>query len=107
MARTDPEALSAKPASRARSRQVLVDYRGNDRGASSIAAFSVSVRAAGSVSTPVAWADLQPARPPDASTIADVVKVFTKRRSDPWAAYWKSRQKLTKERLTALARYKG
>jgi bifunctional non-homologous end joining protein LigD len=103
MARTDPDVLTARPP-KVGPKRILVDCRSNDRGGSAIAAFSTSSYPGAPIAVPIAWDDLRPALSPAALTIDVVLALYARARKDPWAAYWQSRQKLTKERLLAVTR---
>jgi bifunctional non-homologous end joining protein LigD len=106
MVRTDPDALTTRSSGAGRASRVLVDYRLNEQGRASIAAFSTCARHPASVAVPVAWTDLRPGVSPETLTTDRVAALFSRSKKDPWAGYWASRQKLTKQRRLAVARHR-
>ena len=94
MVRTDPSFYTTKFPKKGRERKILVDYLRNNRTNTSVAAFSTRARAGAPVSVPLAWDELRPevlARP---YTLRSVVQRLNRLKSDPWAEYWRSRQRL-------------
>lgn len=66
--------------------KVFVDYLRNQRGATSVAAYSTRAREGATVSMPVRWADL-PKLKPGAFTAQTVPRHLRQRTSDPWKGY--------------------
>jgi len=46
---------------------------------------------------PLRWAELKPALDPGSFTVHTVEKRLARLKEDPWADYWKCRQKLPKQ----------
>lgn len=78
--------------------KILIDYLRNNRTNTSIAAYSPRARPGAPVSVPIGWDELSPRLDPLKFTIRTV-----RPRTDPWKAYWKSRQQLTAQALEAVA----
>jgi bifunctional non-homologous end joining protein LigD len=76
-----------------RTSQILIDYLRNNRTNTSVAAYSARARATASVSMPIAWEELTIRLKPERWTIRTVPKVLAARK-DPWARYFRVRQKL-------------
>ena len=75
-----------------REKKILIDYLRNNRTNTSVAAFSLRARPKATVSMPIAWTDLVPAKTPERYTMLTVERYL---RADPWRDYWRSRQRLT------------
>jgi bifunctional non-homologous end joining protein LigD len=85
-----------------RSRKILIDYLRNNRTNTSVAAFSSRARPHAPVSVPLTWAELKSSLDPAALTVLTVPKRLARLRKDPWADYWTSRQKLTRQMIKAV-----
>jgi bifunctional non-homologous end joining protein LigD len=97
--REQPEAFLTQMAKAKRPGRILIDYARNHRGSTSVAAFSTRSRPTAPVSLPVAWEELPRIPGGDAFTLADVDRVLSARKRDPWAAYGRARQGITAARL--------
>ena len=95
VARAEPDRYSAGLAKAGREAKIFVDYLRNRRGATSVSIYSARARPTASVSVPLAWDDLGPDTRSDAFHVTDRSRWLAKRRVDPWAGYFKTRQKLT------------
>ena len=82
-----PRAFTATMAKAARKDKIFLDYFRNQRGATSVAAYSTRARPGAPVSTPVAWDELDSVPGPDHFTIANVPRRLARLRADPWAGY--------------------
>jgi bifunctional non-homologous end joining protein LigD len=82
-----PRAFTATMAKAARKEKIFLDYFRNQRGATSVAAYSTRARPGAPVSTPVAWDELDSVPRPDHFTIASVPRRLARLRADPWAGY--------------------
>jgi bifunctional non-homologous end joining protein LigD len=70
----------------------------NNRLNTSVAAFSTRARPGAPVSTPLAWEELNARlRIPGQFTVLNLERRLRGLRRDPWAAYWKCRQRLPTE----------
>jgi bifunctional non-homologous end joining protein LigD len=77
-----------------RTGKVFIDWLRNIRGATSIAAYSTRAKPGAPVSTPVAWDELEARGGPPDFTVKNVPRRLAGLGADPWAGYWKARQKL-------------
>jgi bifunctional non-homologous end joining protein LigD len=89
-----PRALTATMAKSARHGKIFLDYLRNQRGATSVAAFSTRARPGAPVSVPVAWEELGVIRASDQFTIRNISRRLTRLAADPWADYATVRQAL-------------
>ncbi len=89
-----PMAFTATMAKREREGRIFIDYLRNQRGATSVAAFSTRARPGAPVSTPLAWEELDSVSAGDHFTIEVVERRLADLARDPWADYDKLRQSL-------------
>ncbi len=89
----DPSRFTTKFAKTGRERHILIDYLRNNRTNTSVAAYSARARAGAPVSVPIAWDELSPRLNPARWTIRTLPRRL-KTLDNPWAAYFKTRQKL-------------
>jgi bifunctional non-homologous end joining protein LigD len=99
LARYEPARFSAGLAKATRADKIFVDYLRNRRGATSVSVFSSRAQPAATVSVPVAWEVLGFGTRDDAFHVGDVASWY--QGQDPWAAYGKTRQKLTAAKIKA------
>ena len=102
LVRGDPARFTERFAKAGRQDKILIDYLRNNRTNTSIAAFSTRAKPTAPVSMPLAWNELSPSVPPDAWTIKTVPKRLASLRSDPWKAYWTSKQRIPRNAVHAL-----
>jgi bifunctional non-homologous end joining protein LigD len=93
-ARAHPRRYVARMAKSERRGKIFIDYLRNVRGATSVAAYSTRAKPEATVSVPLAWDELSPRITSDHFTIANLRNRLGGLKADPWAAYWKTRQKL-------------
>jgi bifunctional non-homologous end joining protein LigD len=84
-----------------RSNRILLDYLRNNRTNTSIAAYSSRARDEAPVSVPIGWDELRTLNP-HSLTLLTVTRRLQRLNKDPWADYWRVRQKLTPQRLRAV-----
>jgi bifunctional non-homologous end joining protein LigD len=89
----DPARFTTKFAKTGRERQILIDYLRNNRTNTSVAAYSARARAGATVSVPITWEELSPRLNPARWTIRTLPRRL-KTLDDPWAAYFRAKQKL-------------
>ncbi|HEX6738651.1 MAG TPA: DNA ligase D, partial [Vicinamibacteria bacterium] len=104
LAGADPDRYVATMAKAKRRGKVFIDYLRNHRGATSISPYSTRAKPGAPVSLPIAWDELTPKLRPEAFTLKTVPARLESRREDPWAEYGKVRQRLTPQRLRAVAK---
>jgi bifunctional non-homologous end joining protein LigD len=102
IARTDPDRYTTTFAKAGREDKLLIDYLRNNRTNTAVAAFSTRARPGAHVSMPVGWRDL--AGGPERWTMLTVPARLKRVRTDPWADYWKSKQRLSATAIKALRR---
>ena len=98
---TDRTLYTTQFAKAGRSHKILLDYLRNNRTNTSVAAYSSRAREGATVSVPVGWDELRTTVNPQAQTLLTVPRRLQRLSRDPWAGYWRSRQKLTAQRLRA------
>ncbi|WP_421035239.1 DNA ligase D [Mitsuaria sp. CC2] len=96
MAKTIPSRFVAKSGGGNRVGRIFIDYLRNGHGQTTAAAFSARARPGMGVSMPVAWEQLKDLKGGAQWTIATAREYLSFQRTDPWAAYWKKRQTLSK-----------
>ena len=94
MERARPDRYTTKFRKAGREHKILVDYLRNNRTNTSIAAYSTRARPGATVSVPLRWRDVQPTLDPASFTIPAVDARMARLRSDPWADYWRTRQRM-------------
>jgi bifunctional non-homologous end joining protein LigD len=94
IARDDPRGYVSHMAKSARQGKIFIDYLRNVRGATSVAAYSTRAKPQAPVSVPLGWDELTPAITSDHYTIVNLPRRLAGLKTDPWAKYSKTRQKL-------------
>jgi bifunctional non-homologous end joining protein LigD len=82
-----PRAFVATMAKVARKGKIFLDYLRNQRGATSVAAYSTRARPGAPVSTPITWDELDSVEAGDHFGIDTIDRRLSKLRRDPWAGY--------------------
>jgi bifunctional non-homologous end joining protein LigD len=77
-----------------REKKILIDVARNNRLSTSVAAYSTRARPSGGVSTPLAWDELTRVSSGDQYTVRTLPSRLRRLRQDPWAAYWKLKQRI-------------
>ncbi|HEX3500112.1 MAG TPA: ATP-dependent DNA ligase, partial [Stellaceae bacterium] len=90
-----PDRYTATLAKKARHGKIFVDYLRNGRGATAVGAFSTRAREGATVSTPIAWSELESGTRSDAFTIKNLPERLAKLRTDPWQDFLSTRQSIT------------
>jgi bifunctional non-homologous end joining protein LigD len=104
LVRQQPALFTERFAKAGREGKILVDYLRNNRTNTSIAAYSTRAAPDAPVSTPLAWAELSAARPPDRFTIETVPGRLRALRADPWREYHSCAQQIPRGAAAALER---
>jgi bifunctional non-homologous end joining protein LigD len=94
LAATLPTHFSAKMGAANRVGKVFIDYLRNNRGSTTVSAFSLRSRPGLPVSVPLGWEELVEVKKPDQWTLANVEDRLADLGADPWKDYEKSRQSL-------------
>jgi bifunctional non-homologous end joining protein LigD len=96
MARERPDRYVAVMAKRVRRGRIFIDYLRNGRGATAVTAYSTRVLPRASVSTPLLWDELSESIRSDHFTLRNIRHRLQFLTTDPWAEFFKLRQKLPK-----------
>jgi bifunctional non-homologous end joining protein LigD len=104
LTRHDPALFTLTYGKRGRERQILVDYLRNNRTNTSVAAFSTRARDGAPVSVPIAWNELTERLRPAELTVTTVPTRLEGQRKDPWADYFRIRQRFSTKAIAALER---
>jgi bifunctional non-homologous end joining protein LigD len=92
--RQRPAAYTTAMPKQGREKKILLDYLRNNRGSTSVAAFSTRANPKATVSTPVAWDELDTRLRSDAFTVQSVPKRLASLRAEPWPGFFDLKQKL-------------
>jgi bifunctional non-homologous end joining protein LigD len=103
MVRSEPSLYTTAFPKRGRETLILIDYLRNNRTNTSISAFSSRARPGAVVSTPVSWSELGPRLNPASFTVRTVPRRLARLRRNPWADYFRIRQRITAAALSAVA----
>ncbi|WP_133663354.1 DNA ligase D [Paraburkholderia sp. BL10I2N1] len=95
MATTLPTHFAAKMGAQNRKKKIFVDYLRNNRGSSTVAAWSTRARPGLGVSVPLTWEEVPATKAGDQWNIANLHERLDGLKQDPWAAYAKTRQRIT------------
>lgn len=95
LARVAPQRFVARSGSAHRVGKVFVDYLRNNRGATTVAAFSARARPGLGVSMPVAWDEMPLLLRGDQWTLRTAPERIATQAADPWQDYWTTKQTLT------------
>jgi len=104
MATTLPKYFSAKMGAQNRKQKIFVDYLRNNRGSSTVAAFSARARPGLGVSVPLAWDEVAATTAGDQWNIENLHERLAGLKRDPWADYAKTRQRITAAMKKRLAK---
>ncbi|MGG1947903.1 DNA ligase D [Trinickia sp. NRRL B-1857] len=97
MAATLPERFSAKMGAKNRRGRIFVDYLRNNRGSSTVAAFSPRARPSMGVSVPIAWDELSETTGGAQWTVENIHDRLDALGADPWADYAATKQRITRD----------
>lgn len=100
IARAEPRRYTTALPKAGRENKILLDYLRNNRGSTSVAAFSTRARPGCPISVPIGWDELGARLRPDQFRLANVRRRLRRLKEDPWRDYWTLRQRL---RVGALA----
>ncbi|MCK9295482.1 MAG: DNA ligase D [Desulfobulbaceae bacterium] len=94
LARRRPDRFTAEMQKAKRQGRIFIDYLRNDRGATTVAAYSTRAGAGAPVSTPIRWEELSRAMTPDRFRIDNLPKRLAALKKDPWQGFFAIRQGL-------------
>ncbi len=98
----DPHLYTVTTAHREQRRQqILIDYLRNARTATAVSAYSLRAQRTATVSVPLAWDALTRTLNPNRWTVQTVPARLKRLRTDPWASFWRPRQRLSGAALAA------
>lgn len=97
MAATLPDRFSAKMGAQNRRGRIFVDYLRNNRGSSTVAAFSPRARPGMGVSVTLSWDELEDTTGGAQWTVENVHERLASLRADPWADYAGAKQRITRD----------
>ncbi len=100
MVREEPRTYTDSMPKAGRKDKILVDVLRNNRGSTSVAAYSTRARPAAPVSVPLAWEELDRDRRPDHYTVENLPRRLSSLKADPWARYSTVRQKIAAPRAS-------
>ncbi|MEX3934681.1 DNA ligase D [Paraburkholderia phymatum] len=95
MANALPKHFAAKMGAQNRKGKIFVDYLRNNRGSSTVCAYSLRARPGLGVSVPLAWDEVPGTTAGDQWNIANLHERLDALKSEPWAAYAKTKQRIT------------
>jgi bifunctional non-homologous end joining protein LigD len=94
MASALPKYFSAKMGAQNRHDKVFVDYLRNNRGSSTVAAFSLRARPGMGSSVPISWDELDHVTRGDQWNLGNLHERLDSLKADPWVGYAKTRQRI-------------
>jgi bifunctional non-homologous end joining protein LigD len=95
MEREAPKAYTTAMPKAQRRGRILIDYLRNNRGNTSVAAYSTRARSGAPLSTPLRWEELAAGVRPDQFHVGNIRERLSSRKADPWKAYASVRQRIT------------
>ena len=97
--RINPELYTIALPKLGRERKILIDYLRNNRTNTSVAAYSTRASPKAPVSVPLRWDELSAEIKSDHYTVNNLSGRLRQLNSDPWADYWRCRQRLRPQAL--------
>ena len=94
LARRRPDRFTAEMQKVKRQGRIFIDYLRNDRGATTVAAYSTRAGAGAPVSTPIRWGELNRTMTPDRYRIDNLPKRLAALKNDPWEDFFEIKQGL-------------
>ncbi|MGO8917826.1 MAG: DNA ligase D [Stellaceae bacterium] len=99
LAEKEPRLYTSSLAKQARRGRIFIDYLRNGRGATAVAAYSTRARSTATVSTPLAWEEVEHGIRSDHFTLLNLPQRIRSSASDPWREF-----DATKQTISAAAR---
>jgi bifunctional non-homologous end joining protein LigD len=94
MVRFEPQRYIATMSKAARRGKIFIDYLRNERGATSIVAYSSRAKPEATVSMPITWEELGKLKGPQQYTVQNAPERLRKLRTEPWKNLARIRQSL-------------
>lgn len=94
LAKRQPDRYVATMSKQARRGRIFIDYFRNDRGATAVTPYSTRASDRATVSTPLAWEELSEGLRSDHFTVDNLRHRLGSLRHDPWAGFFKLRQRI-------------
>ncbi|HEU0094316.1 MAG TPA: DNA ligase D, partial [Vicinamibacteria bacterium] len=95
MEREKPQAYTTSMPKAQRRGRILIDYLRNNRGNTSVAAYSTRARPGAPVSAPITWEELRRGIEPDQFHVGNIRARLESLKADPWKGYGTARQRIT------------
>ena len=102
LAGTLPDRFTANMAKAKRQGRIFIDYLRNGQGATAIAAFSTRAKPTATISVPIAWEELEAGVRANSFTVANIGERLSTLKTDPWQAYFSTKQRVTADMLKLL-----
>src|SRR5262249_56667097 len=93
--RARPKEFTTAMPKAARRGRILIDYLRNNRGNTSVAAYSTRARPGAPVSTPITWEELEKGVVPAELHVGNIRDRLASLKADPWKGYGRVRQGIT------------
>jgi bifunctional non-homologous end joining protein LigD len=97
MASTLPDRFSAKMGAQNRRSRIFIDYLRNNRGSSTVVAYSPRARPGMGVSVPLAWDEVEGTTGGAQWTVENLHERLDALHTDPWEEYARTKQRITRE----------
>jgi len=102
LVRRRPDRYTAEMRKVKRKGKIFIDYLRNNRGATTVAAYSTRSWAGAPVSTPIRWDELTRRMTPDRYRIDNLPRRLAALKNDPWQDFFAVRQWITRAKYQAL-----
>ena len=90
-----PDQFIATMSKAKRRGKIFIDYLRNQRGASTVVAYSTRAKSAAPVSFPLSWDELPKLSGPQHYTVENVPRILARRKRDPWHEMLRAEQSIT------------
>jgi bifunctional non-homologous end joining protein LigD len=107
IAEAKPDRYTINPLKARRVGRVFIDYLRNERGATTVAAYSTRARVGAPVSVPIDWSELEDDLRAEYFNVENLPARLNKLKRDPWADLLAIRQSITASALKAASRSEG
>jgi bifunctional non-homologous end joining protein LigD len=102
LARREPDRYLLNMRKQLRTGKIFLDYLRNGRGATAIAPYSTRAREGATVATPLSWEELEQGIDPRTFTVPSVVERLHAQPVDPWARFFRLKQRLSAAAIRTL-----